>query len=261
MAVPGGWGSTTGKIAAIDLSENIVINEDDYGEFYSGIGFFASWNEVTTAFMRTPWDGNTTKLATFNAAGEVIEEFTIENTSLANSTGQLQNMFYAVVNNGIGVFDLETSELTNAAVVMPQEMSIGASVLDTVNQLFYLTTTDFSSTGSGFIYNMSGESAGTFEAGISAQAIAIDYRDNTAIFERNIAENLDVYPNPATQSIHFNIPLNQKATDVYVLDISGRIVAYGQNVQQMDVNELNPGLYFITVKTETRLRTGKFIKQ
>jgi hypothetical protein len=261
VAVPGGWGSTTGKIASIDLTENIVLSEDDYGEFYSGIGFFASWKEVTTAFMRTPWDGNTTKLATFDAEGEVIEKFTIENTSLASPTGQLKNLFYAVVNNGIGIFDLETGKLVKPSLVIPQEMTIGASVLDTVNHLFYLTTTDFSSTGSGFIYDMNGEPVGTFEAGISAQAIAVDYRDNTGIFERNTAENLNVYPNPANHLIYFDSPSNQKVTDVSILDISGRIVAREQNVPQMDVSGLNPGLYFVAVKTETGLRTGKFIKQ
>ncbi|MCF6172105.1 MAG: T9SS type A sorting domain-containing protein [Bacteroidales bacterium] len=261
VAIPGAWGSTTGKIASIDLTENIVLSEDDYGEFYANIGFFAAWNNVTTAFMRTPWDGNATKMATFNSEGEVIEEFTVENASLANPSGQMQNLFYAEVNNGIGEFNLETGELTNPSVVAPQAMTIAASVIDTVNNLIYLTTTDFFSSGKGIIYNLDGDSVGSFEAGISAQAIAVDYRDNTGIFGHRLVESLAVYPNPATSLINLNIPAGQYFVSTFIMDISGKLVYRGNNQKQIDVSKLDAGIYFVTVRTGASVFSGKFIKK
>jgi len=261
VAIPGPWGSTTGKIASIDLLENIVLSEDDYGEFFANIGFFADWNNVITAFMKTPWGETDSKAASFDESGEIIDELIFENASLANPTGQDQNNFYAEINNGIGVFDLETGDLTNASVVAPQAMTIGASVIDTVNDLVYLTTTDFFATGEGFIYNLDGDSVGSFEAGISAQAIAIDYRDNTGIFEKIMTENLNVFPNPASHLISFRIPDDQKVTSTFILDISGRVVFNDSENKQIDVSELNSGIYFITVKTPASVFTGKFIKK
>lgn len=261
IAIPGPWGSTTGKIASIDLVENVVLSEDDYGEFYAGIGFFAEWSNMISAFMKTPWGGTSTNMATFNLAGVVIDEFTVDNASLANPTGQNQNNFYAEINNGIGEFNLETSELTNTSVVAPQEMTIGASVLDTANNLIYLTTTDFFSTGSGFIYNLNGDSVGSFEAGISAQAIAIDYRYNTDIFEKIMVENLNVFPNPTPHLINLMIPDDQKIISTFILDISGRVVFNDSENKQIDVSELNSGLYFITAETSTYIYTAKFIKK
>lgn len=261
VAIPGPWGSTTGKIASIDLLENIVLSEDDYGEFFANIGFFADWNNVITAFMKTPWGETTSKAASFDESGEIIDEKTFDNASLANPTGQDQNNFYAEINNGIGVFDLETGELTNASVVAPQAMTIAASVIDTVNGLVYLTTTDFFATGEGFVYNLDGDSAGSFEAGISAQAMAIDYRYTTDIFEKNRVENLNVFPNPVNHLINLKIPDDQKIISTFILDISGRVVFNDSENKQIDVSGLNSGLYFITAETSTSVYTAKFIKK
>jgi len=261
VAVPGGWGSTTGKIASIDLELGILLSEDDYGEFYAGIGYFAFYDNVTTAFMKTPWGGTDSKAAKFDLEGEIIEELTYEAASLANNTGQVGGTFYAEINNGIGEFDLASGELTNTSVVAPQEQTIAASVLDTNNMLIYLTTTDFASTGAGFIFNTNGESVGSFEAGISAQAIAVDYRDNTSISERNTLLSLNVFPNPTTDFIKFNLPQEDEIISLKITDVSGRTVLSGKNTHQVDVSMLNSGLYFISAKTEQSLFSGRFIKK
>ena len=260
VAVPGGWGSTTGKIASIDLETTTLLSEDDYGEFYAGIGYFAFYNDVTTAFMKTAWGETDSKTANFDLEGEIIEEFTYEASSLANKTGRVGSTFYAEINNGIGVFDLVNGELTNASVVAPQEQSIAASVIDTNNMLIYLTTTDFASTGTGFIYNTNGESVGSFEAGISAQAIAVDYRYNTSVKERNDMATLNIYPNPSSGFINLSIPSDQDIIGLLITDISGRVVLSNETNGQIDISSLNSGLYFIVANTEQTTFSGRFIK-
>lgn len=260
VAVPGAYGSTTGKIASIDLEQNVVLSEDDYGENFAGIGYFAFYNDVTTAFMKTAWDESDSRAATLDLEGNVIEEFIYEDAALANLTGQAHNNFYAEINNGIGLFNLETSELVNPLVVAPQQMTIGASVIDTINNLIYLTTTDFYSTGQGFIYNLDGENTGSFEAGISAQAIAVDYRNNTGVNYNMIVENLNIFPNPASSLISLNIPNDKEVLNTVISDISGKVVYRGTEYRQIDVSALNTGIYFVTINTETSVFTGRFIK-
>ncbi len=261
VAIPGAWGSTTGKIAAIDIEEYMLYSEDDYGEFYAHIEYFGFFNDKITTFMKTPWGETSSKSAIFSIEGDIIEEFIHEDASLANKTGQIQNAFYAEINNGIGQFDLETGEIVNAAIVTPQLQTIAASVIDTNNNLIYLTTTDFYSNGEGFIYNLSGENTGSFEAGISAQAIAVDYRVNTGVDKRSITENLNVFPNPSSNYIKLDIPTKQKPINTVITDVSGRLVHNSIGNKQIDISSLNAGLYFVVVKTSTSIFTGKFIKK
>ena len=74
VAVPGAYGTTTGKIASLDINEGTLLSEDDYGESFVDISFFASWNNVTTAFMKTEYGGSTAVIATLDAEGEIIKE-------------------------------------------------------------------------------------------------------------------------------------------------------------------------------------------
>ena len=261
VAVPGAYGSTTGKIASIDLEQNVVLSEDDYGESFANIGYFAFYNDVITAFMKTAWGETDSRSATMDLEGNVIEEFIYEDAILANLTGKAHNNFYAEINNGIGLFNLETNELVNPSVVAPQQMTIGASVIDTINNLIYLTTTDFYSTGQGFIYNLDGENTGSFEAGISAQAIAVDYRNNTGVNNNMIVENLNIFPNPASSLISLNIPDDKDVLNTVISDISGKVIFRGTEYKQIDVSALNTGIYFVTINTETSTLTGRFIKK
>ena len=260
VAIPGAYGSTTGKIASIDLEQNVVLSEDDYGESFAGIGYFAFYNDITTAFMKTAWGESDSRSATMDLEGNVIEEFIYEDAVLANRTGQAHNNFYAEINNGIGLFNLETNDLVNPSVVAPQQMTIGASVIDTINNLIYLSTTDFYSMGQGFIYNLDGENTGSFEAGISAQAIAVDYRNNTGINKNRIVEKLNVFPNPASSLISFNISNDKEVLNTVISDISGKVVYRSTVYNQIDVSTLKTGIYFVTINTETSLFTGRFLK-
>lgn len=261
VAVPGAYGTTTGSIAIIDINSGTLLTEDNYGEFYKDIAYFALWNNEVNCFMKTAYGGSTANIATIDAEGDVINETIFDNISLANATEQVQNKLYAEIDNGIGIIDIETNEIINSSVVAPQTMTIAASALDTINNLIYLTTSDFYSAGDGFIYNLNGENTGLFEAGVSAQAIAIDYRLNTGINKIEFAQDLTIFPNPATNLINLNIPSNQNIVKAVISDISGKIVYNNISSYQIDISSLNAGLYFIRVNTDTSVFNGRLIKE
>ncbi len=260
VAIPGTYGSTTGKIAVIDLASNIVMDEDDFGEFFAGVGYFAMGSNHVNVFMKTPYGGNSFNVATLNFQGEVEEQYTYEDASLANEAGCIGQNIYLEINNGIAEYSLATHEIVNPALVQPQVMSISASVLDTVNHLIYLTTTDYYSTGAGFIYNMEGDDVGSFEAGISAQAIAVDYRASTGINKNFLVKSLNIYPNPASTTIHLTGLDNSEVLSTEIMNVTGKVVYAGNDNKEIDISAFRAGVYFVSIHTSNSVYTGKFIK-
>lgn len=80
-------------------------------------------------------------------------------------------------------------------------------------------------------------------------------------FDANSA--FSIYPNPATNNL--NIALGEeKNADLIICDMQGKVVSTGstqQQTSQLNIEALNNGIYFLTIKTEEGIATKKFIKQ
>ncbi len=84
----------------------------------------------------------------------------------------------------------------------------------------------------------------------------------------NKEEGIDawLYPNPAGTytTLEFNLPYKQKA-NLYITDISGRVITHtnskeypaGVNKENLQIENLQNGIYFITIATEEVKRTLK----
>ena len=75
---------------------------------------------------------------------------------------------------------------------------------------------------------------------------------------------LDIYPNPAQQSINIKIPLPESACSVSISDLLGRELSRQtiSNDGNLDIAALPNGLYLLTASTPSgSVYTGKFIKQ
>ncbi|NOY51201.1 MAG: T9SS type A sorting domain-containing protein [Chlorobi bacterium] len=258
VAVPGGWGSTTGKIAAIDIAENTLLSEDDYGDFYAGIGYFAYYNDIIFSFMKTAWGDSTAKVASFDNEGNVLAETTFTNAVLANGTGQFQDKYYVELNNGIAAYDMNSDEMN--MIVDPQAASIAASTIDTLNNMIYLTTSDFFSSGDGFIYDLGGTQTGLFDAGISAQAIAVDYRLNSGTDRISEEGMISLFPNPATDFIRIKTKTRFNIQRINIVDVMGSIVYQGDASDRIDISNLDPGVYFINIMGNNSRASSRFIK-
>ena len=58
--------------------------------------------------------------------------------------------------------------------------------------------------------------------------------------ELKVSDDFSVYPNPATDVINFN-----KTTDVSLYNMAGQQIRVQRNVNQINVSDLNPGMYFL----------------
>lgn len=87
-------------------------------------------------------------------------------------------------------------------------------------------------------------------------------KENNSLFD--LAEkpmNLSIYPNPTQAQAHFELDNNQTIQKVEVFDRQGRVVATYSGVQQIDVSQLNTGIYLVRAYTNKGVATGKICKQ
>ena len=78
--------------------------------------------------------------------------------------------------------------------------------------------------------------------------------------ENNEASALRLYPNPAQSTLH--IEDNFKSGQVSIYDLTGRKVYQSVFHTEIPVNQLNEGLYFLSITTnEGQVITQKFVIQ
>jgi len=101
---------------------------------------------------------------------------------------------------------------------------------------------------------------GSFEAGIAAQAIAVDYRASTGINENFLVKSLNIYPNPASTTIHLTGLDNSEVLSAEIMNVTGKVVYAGNDNKEIDISAFRAGVYFVSIHTSNSVYTGKFIK-
>lgn len=185
------------------------------------------------------------------------------------------NAHYMFVVNGLtgpigGAHFHNAAAGANGAVVYDLSPSFGK--MGTSDTAFGYWTTGFTSTNAqqfraGEIYinihtaaNMNGEARGQ----MSDNGMYVPI--STGIYTLVTTKSVNVYPNPATESINISLEntSSEKAT-VTVMNIQGQTVATfdaGNNANiELPIQNLNRGLYIITVQTTTSTGVARFIKQ
>lgn len=81
----------------------------------------------------------------------------------------------------------------------------------------------------------------------------------TESFDKN---NVSIFPNPTKQFLNIQNPNNQSLEKVMVFDITGKIIKEEvENLYQINVQDLQKGLYFIQIQWQGKTITQKFIKE
>ncbi len=94
--------------------------------------------------------------------------------------------------------------------------------------------------------------------------LAIDDIQITSVLSSDSFESneFSIYPNPATTILNISNPNNIEVKNISITDINGRIVKNQEgSLTQVNVSDLNAGVYFITIEAEEGNTTKKFIKQ
>ena len=75
-------------------------------------------------------------------------------------------------------------------------------------------------------------------------------------------KSFSIYPNPTTSVLNISNNNNLDIKNISVVDINGRVVKnQAGSLTQINVSDLNAGVYFITIEAAEGKTTKKFIKQ
>ena len=84
----------------------------------------------------------------------------------------------------------------------------------------------------------------------------------TATFEIPVIPSIGIHPNPTSNSITINNLENLKELDYKILSSSGKILKYGKlNGNEIQINDLASGFYFLIILNEKSIYHGMFVKQ
>jgi hypothetical protein len=214
---------------------------------------------------RSTWDGTTGYIMKYN-----LTELSLTTTMLEVSLGEgvgidYQNggTLYVVMNGGIGAVSLLDLSIADTTVVPAPSMTMAAAAYDVVNERFYVTTTDYYSTGEGLIYDKEGELIGNFDAGIAAEALAIDYRSTSSVPDLSADGFFTVYPNPASEIVNIAVKDVLGCDKLVISDLTGREVlvkkgAFGEKIS-LDVSQMKSGLYLVTLYGGPSVYTAKLV--
>lgn len=273
VGVNGGWMGTVGKIAVIDPGSWTLDREIDLGAEAIGINNLFHYKGRIWSVNKTPY--GMPAIGSISVYDPATGNFSnvMLGVKVGNATGIHDSILYAVFNEGIGAFNLNTLTIADT-VVVPDPGSalftyILSSCVDTINNTLHVNVGDYVTPGYCRVASLAGDSLTTYATGISTDAVAVDYRKfPLAISEigRQSVAPLSLFPNPVADVLTLNFSEAKGIESITITDINGRTVIYldGTSVHsgsvRIKVDHLKPGIYAVVVKSPSGILTGKFIK-
>lgn len=85
----------------------------------------------------------------------------------------------------------------------------------------------------------------------------LDYTLNIPIYQPVSSFDFSIYPNPASTSFSVDFDDNNRYTEIYVLDMNGRLLMKGEVDQRYDISGLKPGMYFVQMRQDGQILGAK----
>jgi len=268
VAVPGGYGTTTGSLAIINPTTFELIQEINLGTEAKGIYSLLHYKGKILCMNKTPYGETTARLTVFDPESLTAEHFAFDH-AFGKAIHLADDQLYLIVDNGLGVINLDLMEMLNPQLIPDPGSTnfiyFADIVYDTLHQQFYATTTDYYSFGQGTIYDIEGAQKGSFEAGISAEALAVVVKQLTSLPGYDQLE-FQLYPNPFGDQIFIKLPESESIRYYKLFDLSGKLIYENHglinSMEAIHLNGLNPGYYMIELTTESgKVLNKKLLKQ
>lgn len=235
--------STTDTIRVNGYTEEfgqLIFNSDQSGF----LSLNPNSNTITRVDFNTLSASNTSIGISFSAGGE--SNFSRHNDTLFIKTG-----------NGISAINLNTLAITDSNIV---DTVVTGFSYDTLNQVFYVTQTDFFSYNIGKSYSRQGVKINDIQVGFSPEVVRVYYGSAVSVAEINpiALKKFNIYPNPTSNYINLVEPLSSEES-VLIRNINGALMKQlNGNSTEFYVGDLPAGTYIVQRKspqaiTNTRL--------
>ncbi len=271
VAVNGGFLGTEGKLAVINPSNWDLTREINFGTAAVGTFDLFSYDGNIFSINRTPFGaGEVGSITAYNLYSYGFVNYVMD-YNLADGLGVIDSVLYLKVNEGVGSFDLKSRTMINPMVIpdpgSANHRYITSGATDYVNNYLYLNIGDRLSWGINVVTTTDGDSLTSFSTGISADAIALDFRVPVATENvKPASASLAMYPNPVEGQARIQYFGEGNILGYTVMDLTGRTVAEsswnGNNkVTYLDCSGYPSGLYFLILKTDRETLTRKFVRK
>ena len=100
-------------------------------------------------------------------------------------------------------------------------------------------------------------------SGVDGYAIIDNFKTNDEVASTGnfTSSTFSVYPNPVKDVLNISNSMNAEINTVIVTDINGRTVKQFGSVSQINVSDLNAGVYFVNINSNEGSTTKKIVKQ
>jgi uncharacterized protein YjdB len=96
-------------------------------------------------------------------------------------------------------------------------------------------------------------------SGITGILVITVTNQDTSVWEYAATKIINIYPNPATTDILYL--QNAAHADVEIYSITGQIIIARSNTSQINIQDLEPGIYFVRITAEGTQQTRKLIRE
>ena len=261
VAVPGDWMATEGHLAVVSTDFS-VTHEINLGTEAVGILDLYLYNQAIYSVNKSPYLATTGSVTNYQITNGNFSTI-VFNHVVGKGAGRIGNLIYLGLDYGLGSFNIETQTIENQSIIADPGTSnyiyIAAALVDEINSQIYITTTDYFSFGAGKVYGLNGSELGVFDAEVSAEALALHLKDETAV--NNIsAINHQIYPNPCND--FFRISGVEKPVTVEIFNRNGQLItSYSpQDEMVFPISNLSSGTYFIKITNSEYTEIQKLIK-
>jgi hypothetical protein len=207
------------------------------------------------------------------ATGTICAAYTFNATNAANAwlfsrnielTGGTQYFitFKVRARDEAGVTYSESMKATigNGTTVAAQSTTLWDSGADGVNYITYTQqSSNFTPTTTG-VYNLGFH---CYSAADKFQLLLDDVSVTAVLSNEDFESNsISIYPNPTSSILNISNTNNFEIKNISVVDINGRVVKNQSGaLTEINVSDLNTGVYFVTIETNEGKATKKFMKQ
>lgn len=273
VSIAGGWASTEGKMAIIDLANLAFVEEINFGSEAAGIGPVFQENDFLIFVCKTPWGGSSGSIIKYEIISGNYEVHQIP-AAIGKAAGIHNGLIYLVMNGNIGTINLGTMSVEDALFIQNpfSTLDITALCIDSINQHIYVNYSYWiAPDGQGMIYDFDGAQVGSYPVGISAEDVAVDYRNPTNLQKHpSTLVKIEIYPNPCTDYLVISdIPASAK---ILVYDFNAKkmfeFFHHDKSTAKVDVSGLKSGIYLLAVEHASDInglqragRSATFVKR
>ncbi|MEA3503742.1 MAG: T9SS type A sorting domain-containing protein [Bacteroidota bacterium] len=176
IAIPGAWGTEEGKVAVVDMVNNTLVREINFGSDAKGLKevFIENSTLYTVNTHFCDYTNNIFSVSEYNIySGDITTHmFDGDYYGFYGNSVLAEGNLFIPVSMTVARYDIAADEMDLTFIdIVPASIKY-----ENVNQKLHITTSDFEDYGELRFFNMTGEEVGDMvDVGVSPEAIALHY--------------------------------------------------------------------------------------